>query len=151
MTLEELNAKYGHENVTVDELKERKKQTGSILDPIYLKHLPAGWIIQEIWGLAANETISLQKARELTSAVIEEHFNKLLVPPELALFFKKINDIIDSVYTSENIYYIIPIEDNETSRNRIFEFFHDNCFTDIKFQVVPIKFKEKIAGLQKIL
>jgi len=76
MTVEELHEKYGFDKeITVEELMERQK-SGQVLNPIYHKHLPACWVIQDVWGHVHNENISLGKARELTSAIIEEH-NKL--------------------------------------------------------------------------
>ncbi len=74
MKVEELNKKYGFP-ASVDVLKERRDKGVSLLDPIYLKHLPAAWIIQTIWGHVQNGNISSGKARELTTAVIEEHLN----------------------------------------------------------------------------
>jgi hypothetical protein len=75
MTVEELNEQFGF-NETLPELIKRRK-SGKVLHPIYDKHLPAAWIIQDIWGHVENENISLGKARELTTAVIEKHINKL--------------------------------------------------------------------------
>lgn len=74
MTIEELNDKFGFKE-TLDDLKNRRKN-GQILHPIYDKHLPAAWIIQDIWGHVDNGNISLGKARELTTAVIESHINQ---------------------------------------------------------------------------
>lgn len=72
MTVEELNNKYGFKT-TSKGFKKRLDKGESLLDPIYLKHLPAAWIIHNIYGHVHNENISLGKARELTTAVIEEH------------------------------------------------------------------------------
>ena len=87
MTLEELSKRYGFGNPTVEELMERQK-SGQVLNPIYEKHLPACWVIQSIWGHVENGNISLGKARELTAAVIEEHFKAISNDPEES----KVND-----------------------------------------------------------
>jgi hypothetical protein len=75
MTIEELQEKYGWKE-SLEELTKRLSGEAK-LHPIYHKHLPASWIIEDIWGHVANENMSLGKARELTTAVIEEHFNEL--------------------------------------------------------------------------
>ena len=75
MTKEELFERYNFEE-SIDDITKRQEE-GKVLNPIYEKHLPAAWIIQNIWGHAAMENISLGKARELTTAVIEEHINNL--------------------------------------------------------------------------
>lgn len=74
MTVTELHEKYGLDNnLTAWELSQRKSK----LNPIYEKHLPICWIIQDIYGHVANENISLGKARELTASVIEQHIKTL--------------------------------------------------------------------------
>ncbi len=75
MTVTELNEKYGLDNnITAEALIGR----GSKLHPVYVKHLPACWIIETIYGHVANENISLGKARELTASVIEQHLRKFI-------------------------------------------------------------------------
>ena len=76
MTIEELESKYGFDrNTSVDALKDTDTaNTITVaLDPVYLKHLPACWIIQDVYGHVDNGTISLGKAREYVAAIIEEH------------------------------------------------------------------------------
>jgi len=78
-TFDELYEKYGfHE--TLEELMERHKN-GITLHPVYHKHLPACWIIEDIYGCVDNEICSLGKGRELTAAVIEEQLKELLNEP----------------------------------------------------------------------
>lgn len=74
-TFDELEEKYGFKE-TLEEVIKRNKQN-VVLNATYSKHLPACWIIEDIYGQLSNETISLGKARELTAAVIEEHFKNL--------------------------------------------------------------------------
>lgn len=75
MTVTELYEKYGLDN---DLTTEKLIQRGSILHPVYEKHLRACWIIETIYGHVANENISLGKARELTASVIEQHLKKFI-------------------------------------------------------------------------
>lgn len=66
MTKEELNEKYGFK--VEDSLKNGKL----VLPEVYSKWLPAVWVIQSVWGHVEAGNISLGKARELTSAIIED-------------------------------------------------------------------------------
>lgn len=71
MTAKELHDKFGwHE--TFEEIKARF-EAGQKLHPTYEKHLPACWIIQDVYGAVENGKISLGKARELTASIIEEN------------------------------------------------------------------------------
>lgn len=73
MTVEELHEKYGFDKeATIEEMMKYIND----LHPIYKKHLPACWIIQDVYGHAMNEKISPGKARELTAAIIEEHLKE---------------------------------------------------------------------------
>lgn len=75
MKFKELDKKYGfHE--TLEEVMERLNSNAT-LNPIYSKHLPACWIIQEIYEQFLCENMSAGKARELVAAVIEEHIKTL--------------------------------------------------------------------------
>lgn len=75
-SFESLQEKYGFDKkINVEELI-KKHENGIILNPIYEKHLPACWVIQDIWGHVMNENMSLGKARELTASVIEEHYHR---------------------------------------------------------------------------
>lgn len=64
MTTEEIIDKY---SFPIEERSVNK------LHPVYSKWLPVCWIIEDIYGAVENGSISLGKARELTSAVIEEY------------------------------------------------------------------------------
>lgn len=75
MTFEELHEKYGF-NETLEAVLERHK-AGVTLHPVYSKHLPACWVIQEIYEYLMCEKMTLGKARELVAAVIEEHIKTL--------------------------------------------------------------------------
>ena len=66
MTVDELHEKFGFKDPTI--IKGKLS-----LNPIYRKHLPACWIIQDIYGHVEQGNISLGKARELTAAVIEKY------------------------------------------------------------------------------
>lgn len=66
-TVDELHNKYGFK----DELT-RDEQGVIQMNPIYRKWLPACWIIENIYGHVEAENMSLGKAREITSAVIDE-------------------------------------------------------------------------------
>lgn len=69
MTKEQLHDKYGFKEPTI--------VNGKLdINPICKKHIDVCWIIQDIYSHVHNESISLGKARELVSAVIEEHINK---------------------------------------------------------------------------
>lgn len=75
MTINDLCDKYNWKE-TIEEIKDRVKN-GQLLHPTYERHLPCAWIIQDIWGHVQNENCSLGKARELTTAVMEEHIQSL--------------------------------------------------------------------------
>lgn len=78
MDAEELHKKYGFDkDMTPEQWAERVKVQGHGLNPVYKKHLPAAWILQNIWGLYSVGEISSGKARELSTAVIEEHLNNI--------------------------------------------------------------------------
>lgn len=79
-SLEDLNRVYGFAYTEV-------VARGEKLHPIYLKHLKATWEIETVYDLVHSEQISLGKARELTSGVIE-HFVKMPIPTD-----EEINEI----------------------------------------------------------
>lgn len=79
MTFEELEEEYGFKE-TLKEVIERNKKD-MVLNPVYAKHLPACWIIEDIYGHLMNERITSGKARELTAAVIEKHLQGLMSIP----------------------------------------------------------------------
>lgn len=66
MTVNELHDKYGFS------IESQFVNGELVLNPIYNKHLPACWLIQDVWGHVEAGNISLGKARELTAAIIEE-------------------------------------------------------------------------------
>lgn len=72
LTIEQLNEKYGW---PVEEHINALKSGG--LHPIYNKHLPVCWLIQNVYGHVENETMSLGKARELTASIVEDHIKFL--------------------------------------------------------------------------
>lgn len=79
MTIEELHERFGFDkDITPQEWYERREKLGHGLNPVYHKYLPAAWIIQNIWSHYCAGNISSGKARELTTAVIEEHINGTL-------------------------------------------------------------------------
>ncbi len=96
MTVEDLNKKYGFDKeITAEELMNRQK-SGQVLNPIYHKHLHACRLIQNVWKHLNNERISLDKALELTAAIIEEH-NKL---PSHEVVKKLVDDFINEWHKS---------------------------------------------------
>lgn len=70
MTLDELNEEYGPKPDEDYPLEGYWKT--------HLKHAQAAWIIQDIYAHLNSEEISLGKARELTSHVIEKHMKDVL-------------------------------------------------------------------------
>lgn len=74
MTVEELHKKYGFK---FDKKAKIRYLEGQSINPVHMKHAAASFIIQTIWGHVHNENMSTGKARELTSAVIEEHLENL--------------------------------------------------------------------------
>lgn len=74
MKLEEILQKYSF-NESIEDIDKRTKETKEYLNPIYSKHLPVCWIIQDIYEHVNNGNLSLGKARELVSNVIEKHIN----------------------------------------------------------------------------
>lgn len=84
-SVEDWHKRYGFDVDCEDNVEElirrdaerRETQDGNPLHPVYTKHLPVCWSIQEIYQLEENGHISRGKARELVAAVIEEHINNL--------------------------------------------------------------------------
>lgn len=70
MTIEQLNEKYGFKA----EDHEKAYLNGGQLHPVYKRHLKTTFLIECVYGLQLNEKISMGKARELVSAIIEEQF-----------------------------------------------------------------------------
>ncbi len=72
-TLEELNKEYQYEISPTMEIH-----------PTHKKWISAAWEIQNVYGHLHNETISLGKARELTTAIIEKFSQQTPSPQVLS-------------------------------------------------------------------
>lgn len=66
-TLEQLNEQYGYK--AEDFVNDGK----AIQPPAFTKWLKAAWDIDSVYALAAADKISLSKARELVTSIIEAH------------------------------------------------------------------------------
>lgn len=78
-TLEQLNSEYGFkaEDFVVDG-KE-------VQPPAFKKWLKAAWEIDNVYALVQAEEISLSKARELVTAIIEKHSSSPVQDPRIPI------------------------------------------------------------------
>lgn len=94
-TLEQLNNLYQYKEIIMP------------IHPIHKKWLEAAWEIQNVYGLLHNEQISIGKARELTTSIIEFHSVKERL---LRYGAEKLNEAVDKMWNTEGISPFIPTE-----------------------------------------
>lgn len=63
-------------DLTYFEAIKRKKQTGSLSNPVYIKHISFAWLMHNIWGHVECGNMSPGKARELTAYAVEKYLNE---------------------------------------------------------------------------
>ena len=102
MTKEELHEKYGFK-MTAEIMQKRQDAGEPIIDPIYIKHLPAAWVIPDIYGHVQQENISLGKARELITAVIDEQLDSVKQEVSKATYQVKVSPLFGFGYTRAEI------------------------------------------------
>ncbi len=79
---QELTIDWFHEHYGLKDTADLIKKEGLRLHPTYKKWLPACWLIESVYGHVEQGNISLGKARELTSAIIESHLKESVAPQE---------------------------------------------------------------------